>query len=188
VTDTTWMLVRCLLAISRHLKSLAEAGILGRFREGAWAYYRIADRCQAGEVARWLVASCNVRDETRQRDLERLGEVRARRSREAQAYFEANAKSWSQIRSLHVDEALVEQQLAAMAPDSGGGEFLGCWGRRRGQSGTECAARRTAGRARYQPRHVDDGAPPGSPPPASVIAASARATSMRRPSKTRGSS
>ena len=124
MTDTTWMLVRCLLAISRHLKSLAEAGILGRFREGAWAYYRIADRCQAVEVARWLVASCNVRDETRQRVLERLGEVRARRSREAQAYFEANAKSWSQIRSLYVDEALVEQQLASMAPDSGVGDFL----------------------------------------------------------------
>lgn len=124
VSEITEILSMSQPAISRHLKILAEAGVLVRFREGAWAYYRIADRGSAGEVARWLVASCNTRDETRQRDLERLGEVRARRSREAQAYFEANAQSWSEIRSLYVDEALVEERLAALAPDNGIGDFL----------------------------------------------------------------
>lgn len=124
VTEITEILGMTQPAVSRHLKILAEAGLLVRFREGAWAFYRLADDGAAGDAARWLVAACNPADETRRRDLRRLGEVRARRSAEAQAYFQANATRWSAIRSLHVDEALVEDRLVALAPASGVHDFL----------------------------------------------------------------
>lgn len=124
VSEITEILSMSQPAVSRHLKILAEAGLLVRFREGAWAYYRIADRGAAGDAAHWLVAACNARDEARQRDLDRLQEVRAKRSMEAKAYFEANAQSWGRIRSLYVDEALVEERLAALAPADGIKDFL----------------------------------------------------------------
>src|SRR3984957_10500451 len=41
--------------VSRHLKLLCEAGLLDRFREGSWVFYRLAQRARAGELARLLV-------------------------------------------------------------------------------------------------------------------------------------
>src|SRR5215212_3463592 len=43
--------------ISRHLKILAEAGLLDRFREGTWVFYR---RAQAGDGARLARSLCRL--------------------------------------------------------------------------------------------------------------------------------
>ena len=43
--------------ISRHLKVLAEAGLLDRFREGGWVFYR---RAQGGEGARIARSLCRL--------------------------------------------------------------------------------------------------------------------------------
>src|SRR5215218_11018504 len=43
--------------ISRHLKILAEAGLLDRFREGGWVFYR---RAQGGEGARVARSLCRL--------------------------------------------------------------------------------------------------------------------------------
>ena len=43
--------------ISRHLKILAEAGLLDRFREGSWVFYR---RAQNGEGARLARSLCRL--------------------------------------------------------------------------------------------------------------------------------
>src|SRR4030081_3784570 len=40
--------------VSRHLKLLCEAGLLERFKEGAWVFYRAADQGEASELARAL--------------------------------------------------------------------------------------------------------------------------------------
>jgi ubiquinone/menaquinone biosynthesis C-methylase UbiE len=48
-------------------------------------------------------------------DLARLEEVRRQRQEQAQAYFSANAAQWSELRSLHVDEASVESAMLAIA-------------------------------------------------------------------------
>src|SRR5581483_8417759 len=36
--------------VSRHLKLLTEAGLIERFKEGSWVFYRGADRGGAGEL------------------------------------------------------------------------------------------------------------------------------------------
>lgn len=124
VTEITDILGMTQPAVSRHLKIMAEAGLLVRFREGPRAFYRVADEGWAGEVAAWLVGACDAEDETRRRDLARLAEIRARRAGEAEAYFRANAKDWDAIRSLHVDEKLVETRLAGMVPEGAIGDYL----------------------------------------------------------------
>src|SRR6187399_3260937 len=43
--------------ISRHLKILADAGLLDRFREGSWVFYR---RAQSGAGARLARSLCRL--------------------------------------------------------------------------------------------------------------------------------
>jgi len=42
VTELTQILGQSQPRVSRHLKILADAGLVERFREGAWMFYRIA--------------------------------------------------------------------------------------------------------------------------------------------------
>ena len=42
VTDLTEILRQSQPRLSRHLRLLAEAGLVERFREGSWAYFRMA--------------------------------------------------------------------------------------------------------------------------------------------------
>jgi DNA-binding transcriptional ArsR family regulator len=44
--------------VSRHLKLLCEAGLLDRFREGSWVFYRLSACSAAGALSRHLVAAC----------------------------------------------------------------------------------------------------------------------------------
>lgn len=124
VTEITDILGMTQPAVSRHLKILAEAGLLVRFREGAWAFYRLADEDAAGEIAKFVVAQCDDDDPVRRLDLARLAEVRARRAAEAEAYFQAHASDWDAVRSLYVDDKMVEQRLAAMAPPGAIEDYL----------------------------------------------------------------
>src|SRR5271168_3848725 len=50
--------------VSRHLKLLCDAGLLDRFREGSWVFYRLSQSNPAGALARQLVAACSDPDPT----------------------------------------------------------------------------------------------------------------------------
>ena len=106
--------------VSRHLKLLTEAGLVERFPDGAWVFYRLS----AAEPARGLVAELlaltDAADPVLVRDAEKLEGVRAERSAEAGAYFARHAAHWDEVRSLHVDEAEVE---AALLRAAGPGPF-----------------------------------------------------------------
>ena len=43
VTDMTEILGQSQPRVSRHLKLLLEAGLIGRYQEGSWAFFRLAD-------------------------------------------------------------------------------------------------------------------------------------------------
>ncbi len=63
--------------ISQHLKHLCDCGILRRFREGKWVFYRVAaGRSDAGQSSRRLLDLIPVNDEIFQNDLVRLRELR----------------------------------------------------------------------------------------------------------------
>ena len=98
--------------VSRHLKILADAGVLERRKEGSWVFLTLADAertdpmfalidlwADGGTAALFAV------------DAARLEVVRADRAEAAARYFSVHAGIWDQIRSLHVAETDVEQAI-----------------------------------------------------------------------------
>ena len=111
VSELTQILGQSQPRVSRHLKLLCEAGLLDRFREGSWVFYRLSQIGPAGALARQLVAACDETDPTIALDLQRLAAVKRQRADLASAYFRENAPHWHRIRSLYVDEREVEAAL-----------------------------------------------------------------------------
>ena len=111
VTELTTILGQSQPRVSRHLKLLCEGGLLERFREGNWVFYRLA-RLGGRGLAERLASLLPGDDPIILRDRERLGEIERERERAASAYFAQNAHQWGAIRSLHVDESDVEAALA----------------------------------------------------------------------------
>jgi ArsR family transcriptional regulator len=101
--------------VSRHLKLLAEAGLIERFPDGAWVFYRLSAAEPAhGFVGQVLALASGDRGELA-RDADRLEGVRGGRSAEALNYFARNAARWDEIRSLHVAEHAVEAAILKAA-------------------------------------------------------------------------
>jgi ArsR family transcriptional regulator len=110
--------------VSRHLRLLAEAGLLDRVREGSWVFHRLIEEGPGAETARRLCALMPADDPVLTLDLKRLAEVKEERSRAAADYFRRNAKRWDELRSLHVDEGEVEDVLKRLLPATGVGDLL----------------------------------------------------------------
>ncbi|MGA2794462.1 MAG: metalloregulator ArsR/SmtB family transcription factor [Roseiarcus sp.] len=104
--------------VSRHLKLLVEAGLAERQREGAWAFFRLADgvspRGAGGALARDLIARLDPADPLLVADRARLAMTREARRRQAAAYFAQRAADWDSIRALHAPEERVEAAVMAM--------------------------------------------------------------------------
>ncbi|SLN37046.1 ArsR/SmtB family transcription factor [Oceanibacterium hippocampi] len=124
VTELTQILGQSQPRISRHLKLLCDAGLLNRFREGSWAFYRLAHAGPGGEIAERLIGLIDDDDPARRRDLARLDDVKGERARAAAAYFRANAARWDEIRTLYIAEAAVEEALLEFFADREIGNFL----------------------------------------------------------------
>jgi ArsR family transcriptional regulator len=98
--------------VSRHLKILADAGVLERRKEGSWVFLTLADAERiepmfalidgwADPATQALFASDSARTEN----------IRAERAEAANRYFASHAEVWDQIRSLHVAESDVERAI-----------------------------------------------------------------------------
>src|SRR5580693_762140 len=130
--------------VSRHLKLLCEAGLLDRFREGSWVFYRVGSGTTGSALARHLAALCGESEATTALDLQRLSAIKRQRAERAAAYFSENAPHWDRIRSLYIDEreveaALVDVITAAQPRDlldigTGTGRMLEILGPRVGQA------------------------------------------------------
>lgn len=117
VTDLTDILGQSQPRISRHLKLLGEAGLVERYQEGAWAYFRLTNEGQAVNLVRSVIDRLAPDDLVISRDMERLENVKHARAERAQAYFSRNAEMWDQLRSLHVSDDKVEAALARLIGD-----------------------------------------------------------------------
>src|SRR5260370_769171 len=80
VSELTQILGQSQPRVSRHLKLLCEAGLLDRFREGSWVFYRLSQAGPAGALARQLVAACDDADPTIALDLQRLNAIKRQRA------------------------------------------------------------------------------------------------------------
>jgi ArsR family transcriptional regulator len=101
--------------VSRHLKLLAEAGLVERFPDGAWVFYRLAAAGPEREVIGEVLARINPEDAGLARDCRKLADVQAERAGAAAAYFAENAAQWDRLRSLYVSDADVEAQILEAA-------------------------------------------------------------------------
>ncbi|WLR91177.1 ArsR/SmtB family transcription factor [Shinella zoogloeoides] len=124
VTDLTDILGQSQPRISRHLKLLAEASLVDRYQEGAWAFFRLSQGGPAVALAHQLLDAAEPADAVFTRDDERLRALKKIRSDKAQAYFSRNAAEWDAVRRLHVSEAEVEAKLAEMIGTAPVGAFL----------------------------------------------------------------
>jgi ArsR family transcriptional regulator len=111
VKDLTEILDQSQPRVSRHLKLLADAGLIQRHAEGAWAYYGLAPHGHGAELARWLVARIDHDNPERQRDRDRQAAAMAAQQALATAYFAKVADSWDLLKTLHVPEEAVEAAL-----------------------------------------------------------------------------
>lgn len=116
VSDLTDILGQSQPRISRHLKVMVEAGLVERHREGAWAFFRIAES-GAGPLLQPILHGLDPDDPRLAEDRDRLQAVRTRRSQAAQDFFARLAPRWDELRSLHASEAVVDAAiLEAVGP------------------------------------------------------------------------
>lgn len=113
VKDLTEILKQSQPRVSRHLKLLADAGLIERNAEGAWAYYGLAQDGHGAALAQWLIERVDGKDAERRRDMERQRAVRASHQARATEYFAKVASSWDLLKTLHVPEEAVEAAVAA---------------------------------------------------------------------------
>jgi len=99
--------------VSRHLKILADAGVLERRKEGSWVFLTLAQAERVEPlfnlVDEWADAATAALFES---DAGRTESIRADRAEAANRYFAGHAEIWDQIRSLHVAESEVERAIA----------------------------------------------------------------------------
>lgn len=102
--------------VSRHVRILAEAGLVERRKEGNWVFLRLS---RAPDIAPFLTLFDRLQPAPGEAlwqaaDLARLAAVRADRAGAAESYFAEHAEEWDAIRSLHVPEVQVEAAMASL--------------------------------------------------------------------------
>lgn len=98
--------------VSRHLKILADAGVLERRKEGSWVFLTLAHAEKVEPlftlIDEWGDAATHSLFAS---DAGRTESIRAERAEAANRYFAGHAEVWDQIRSLHVAESEVERAI-----------------------------------------------------------------------------
>jgi DNA-binding transcriptional ArsR family regulator len=88
VTELTQVLGQSQPRVSRHLKLLDDCGLLERFREQHWIYYRVPAETEAGRLARALLARLDPDDPVVVADMARVAVLLQQRSKRSDAQGE----------------------------------------------------------------------------------------------------
>lgn len=116
VGELTHILEQSQPRVSRHLKIMVDAGLLDRFRDGAYVFFRLALGGRNTKLAHELVRLLPTDGHDAEHDQLRLKDIQTERSLWAADYFAQNAPQWDQVRSLYLDESLVEERLLKLLP------------------------------------------------------------------------
>src|SRR5690606_2178648 len=79
VSDLTEVLSQSQPRVSRHLKLLLDAGLIARYQEGSWAFFRLCDAEASRSFIDSVVGRVDKADPLVGRDLERLEAIKRRR-------------------------------------------------------------------------------------------------------------
>jgi ArsR family transcriptional regulator len=98
--------------VSRHLKILADAGVVERRKEGSWVFLTLSEPERTEPmyalIDSWADSATKALFAS---DAARTDSIRAERAEAANRYFTSHADVWDQIRSLHVAESEVERAI-----------------------------------------------------------------------------
>lgn len=100
--------------VSRHVRILADSGLVGRRKEGSWVYLQLSEPARTEglfELSKGIDAEA---EQLFAADAARLESVRHDRAEAARRYFEAHAATWESVRALHVADAEIEQAIASL--------------------------------------------------------------------------
>ncbi len=109
--------------LSRHLRLLCEAGLLVRSREGAHAWFALAQGAPASLV-RDLLRHADDRDPRLAADRRGAARILAERARQASEKFRRAGADWDEMRALDLSAEQVEQALLALLPEASLGHAL----------------------------------------------------------------
>lgn len=109
--------------VSRHVRILAEAGLVHRHKEGSWVFVGQGDVAVV-ESALALISAIAGSADPIAPERARLAQVRAERQRRVDEWFEAHAQEWDHLRRMGGQEGEVEDALLAAAVDPRVGRLL----------------------------------------------------------------
>jgi len=112
--------------VSRHVRILAEAGLVERRKEGGWVFLRIADSDAVRGYRAWSAAV--PLDEAERAvvaaDRSALASIHEERNAAARRYFDDHAGEWDRIRSLYAPDGEIEAAMAALLGERPLGRML----------------------------------------------------------------
>lgn len=104
--------------VSRHVRILADAGVVERRREGSWVFLTITSEQRTEPMFALIDAWADEPSIAAfESDAAKLDRIRADRAEAAGRYFSSHAETWDSIRSLHVAESEVEEAIGRALGD-----------------------------------------------------------------------
>lgn len=98
--------------VTQYIRSLEEAGIIDRLREGSWTFSRLRPECDGQSPLLSSVLSALPQDDpVLQADLSRLGSVRARRAQQSEQFFADVANNRGQLSHEYLPQSRTEAVL-----------------------------------------------------------------------------
>jgi ubiquinone/menaquinone biosynthesis C-methylase UbiE len=111
--------------VSRHVRILADAGIVERRREGSWVFLTIASQDRTEPMFSLVDAWADDQSvRSFDADASKLDRIRTDRTEAATRYFTSHADVWDSIRSLHVAESEVEDAIGRALGDRSLGRLV----------------------------------------------------------------
>lgn len=124
VSDLVSVLGQSQPRLSRHLRLLAEAGLLERAPEGANIYFRVPAAGAGGRLVRTLLAQLPADDPQLVQDGRGAARIAAERARTATESFLRDGADWEEARALGLASAEIEAKLLNLLPRGRSGSFL----------------------------------------------------------------
>ncbi len=100
--------------VSRHIKLLAEAGIIEKRAEGSWVFAKLSSDPKLLSIINPIIDAIASDDHIIIKDTHKLIDIRKAREIVAQNYFDAIAPEWESLRKLQQPEKLVEEALLSL--------------------------------------------------------------------------
>ncbi len=112
--------------VSRHLKLLVDAGLLDRFREQLWVYYRAPASGEGRDTVAQLLALVDESDDVLRRDRRRMEEIIAERGRDAADHLaKIDAPKTSDLIDSTIVQELASEPIGALLDvGTGSGHLL----------------------------------------------------------------